>query len=104
MKVLIDEDGRLHIERAGTYRQQTCPFSFAIGMTTSCGDWCPHFGEPVFFSEEIIDNDTDSTLVPRVQLTLCHNTAFYIPEEDLVDFRGEKKMEAGSDENENQDR
>ena len=40
MKLKIDKDGNLHIERAGRWKKQTCPHA---GL---CGDHCPLFGEP----------------------------------------------------------
>jgi hypothetical protein len=43
MKIVIREDGTLELERAGKMRRQYCPFA---ADHPSCGDWCPHFGEP----------------------------------------------------------
>jgi hypothetical protein len=43
MKIVINEYGLLYLERAGTLKEQFCPFAHG---QTSCGDWCPHFGEP----------------------------------------------------------
>jgi hypothetical protein len=44
MKIQIDKDGLLCIERVGQMKAQQCP-----GMPQEivyCGDWCPLFGEP----------------------------------------------------------
>ncbi len=58
MKIKIDSEGRLWIERGGKYKMQECKdaiqyFFKAHGSTGSnsfinraCGDWCPLFGEP----------------------------------------------------------
>jgi hypothetical protein len=42
MKIVISEYGLLYLERAGTLREMVCPFAHG---QTSCGDWCPLFGE-----------------------------------------------------------
>ena len=42
MKIKIDEDGWLWLERAGEMKSQFC---FHDGVV-QCGDWCPAFGEP----------------------------------------------------------
>ena len=46
----INKDGWLEIERAGKMKQQFCPLQPEQNAfrTNRCGDWCPHFGEPVF--------------------------------------------------------
>ncbi len=43
MKIRIDKDGALGIERAGEMLHQDCPFHKSARY---CGDWCPLFGEP----------------------------------------------------------
>lgn len=47
MKILINKKGALSMERMGTMKEQYCPY---VGPhnngPVSCGDWCPHFGEP----------------------------------------------------------
>ncbi len=52
MKGKIRKDGSLVIyrgDKSGLYQQQWCPFSTFTTVTipTSCGQWCPHFGEPI---------------------------------------------------------
>jgi len=49
MKIVIDKAGLLYLERAGKLKGQACPFA---SEETSCGHWCPHFGEPD--SDEIV--------------------------------------------------
>ena len=44
MKIRIDKDGHLWLERAGEMRQQFCPHMPTDGG--ACGDWCPLFVEP----------------------------------------------------------
>ena len=47
MKGQIDSDGRLIIERGKVDRMMVCPFTQnVLSESPSCGDWCPHFGEP----------------------------------------------------------
>lgn len=47
MKIKIDKNGFLHIERAGQMKGQDCPYASRTDYgTSSCGDWCPHFKEP----------------------------------------------------------
>ncbi len=43
MKIKIEADGLLSIERVGHWRKQKCPYR---DNGTHCGDWCPLFGEP----------------------------------------------------------
>ncbi len=43
MKIKIDKNGALHIERAGVMNVQYCLHSPHVSR---CGDWCPAFGEP----------------------------------------------------------
>ena len=49
MKISIDSNGCLWLERAGKIQPQFCPFyvrrpeEHTVSM---CGDWCPHFGVP----------------------------------------------------------
>jgi hypothetical protein len=44
--------GVLYLERTGKMRPQFCKSSpfWPDGTPRSCGDWCPHFGEPVIGS------------------------------------------------------
>ena len=44
MRGIIDSKGKLLIEREGTLQYQFCPFSTSEEL---CGDWSPHFGEPM---------------------------------------------------------
>jgi hypothetical protein len=42
MKIKIDNEGCLWIERAGKMKAQICPYD---ENWTGCGDWCPLFHE-----------------------------------------------------------
>ena len=44
MKIKIDKDGQLAIERAGKFKGQGCPHD---NDGAKCGDWCPKFEEPI---------------------------------------------------------
>lgn len=48
MKILIDKNGWLHIERAGEMKRQYCLNGCKDDndYIRECGDWCPAFGEP----------------------------------------------------------
>lgn len=86
MKIKIDKNGTLLIERkgfnksVGEFKAAQCPFSAAqivvatAGSNTwNCGDWCPLFGE--------IYEDDD-----LYYLNLCHKH-LYFHEKDFVDER-----------------
>ena len=49
MKGLIDKNGWLAIERAGKMKSQYCPWTESDPDEEDryCGDWCPHFVEPI---------------------------------------------------------
>lgn len=61
MKIEIDEEGHLLLERGGEMKSQFCPYQ--PRSLVQCGDWCPLFGEPdIFFNGS---ND-------YFELTICH--------------------------------
>ena len=95
MKIKIDEDGLLSLERAGKMKQQRCPYKANYNiLEISCGDWCPHFKEPTFTTEKIvIDNESNTIQIKRVRvnLSLCHGAFLCISEEDFTDERGKEK-------------
>ena len=75
MKIKIDQDGFLMIQRRTNFRTVHCP----IMKNSLCGDWCALFGEPdryesPFFNEKYI------------RLELCHRI-FKIENEDFEDER-----------------
>lgn len=49
MKIKINNNGFLEIERAGIMKQQFCVN--APVSDCRCGDWCPMFGEPELAAE-----------------------------------------------------
>ena len=63
MRIEIDKDGNLLLERGGRMKGQFCPHDPA--MTNSCGDWCPLFREPDICAIE-------DQQVGRVEIGLCH--------------------------------
>ena len=71
MKIQIDQEGNLKIERAGRMKAQLCPFASTYGL--KCGDWCPHFDEP----EPCEQRQGTSTL------DLCHRRQLFGELEDL---------------------
>lgn len=76
MKIKIDTDGFLHVDRNGFMKRQRCPYS----VDMPCGDWCPLFVEPSFHkADDVVDFD-------NVEIALCriiHN----VPVADFVDER-----------------
>jgi len=44
MEGRINSTGQLYIKRGVRMKQQHCPFQ---QTSCACGDWCPHFEEPV---------------------------------------------------------
>jgi len=46
MRIKINKNGILEIERKGKWAEQLCPFSDP-GKADCCGHWCPLFEEPV---------------------------------------------------------
>jgi hypothetical protein len=69
MKILIDNMGCLHLERAGKMKKQLCPFSVLNpnGAPPGCGDWCPMFGEPEFTGV----NSSGAYSVDCFTMTIC---------------------------------
>ena len=72
MKIVIDVNGYLHLERAGDMNLQICPFDNRVAVSP-CGHWCPMFTEP--------EDTGDYTL-----LRLC-NTNLLCTNEDFSDLR-----------------
>jgi hypothetical protein len=71
MKIKIDNEGCLWIERAGKMKAQICPYD---ENWTGCGDWCPLF------------DDSDITDPQEgLGLCLCHNN---FPNATVIDERG----------------
>ena len=85
MKIKINRDGGLEIERAGVYNKQYCPFfacSEAEGFQFSyCNDSCPHFGEP----SGVTHKDDVAPMIG--ELHLCHNK---ILNGEIIDERKEE--------------
>lgn len=55
MKLKIDSEGKLLIERAGKWVNQFCPFN---SENNYCSDSCPLFGEPEGSTLKICDIKT----------------------------------------------
>ena len=67
MKGKVDEGGFLHIERAGKYVLQYCPFSSGGEVAVKCGHWCPLFGEP----------RGERCAGEEIKLDICKKTLFF---------------------------
>ena len=78
MKIEIDKDGYLWLERGGTMERQYCPFH---GSGRLCGDWCPHFS--VYH--------TDGSFGKMVEIVLCKDTGgISVPLSNFTDKRGQE--------------
>lgn len=67
MKIRITKEGWLEIERAKRFKRQYCPFALEGGLGLStCGDWCPLFGE-----------------ISLIGLKLCHRDLFVDSFDDM---------------------
>lgn len=65
-KIMIDENGALHLERAGKLKPQFCKDT---GFQRPCWDGCPCFGNP---KEDFdYDEDTGAILSKTVIIALC---------------------------------
>jgi len=90
MKFRINKDGFLEIFRGSQFSLQYCPFN----REGICGDWCPHFGEPIMEVDEIefpgahTEKEYKEHGKPR-QLYLCHGTQLWTESgEFFEDLRG----------------
>ena len=68
----ICKDGSLEIKRTDLFKTQDCPFrSYHFhGKQESCGDWCPHFGEPK-------PQCSEHSFPAKVILEICHGKILY---------------------------
>lgn len=68
--ILIDSQGFLSVERIpGKMKPCFCPIA-SPNMTIRCGDWCPHFNEPVFHGTQ------DGIPIGELHLTCQSGTSF----------------------------
>ena len=87
MKGKIWIDGHLMILRGREMSPQNCPYAQAIG--TTCGDWCPLFGEPYPHTERrnhFNALDLSTELTGKTALSLCHKTLIF---DEFTDEREE---------------
>lgn len=86
IRLAITPDGGLLVGRAVKYtvelKRQTCPYT-EHGDNSPCGDWCPHFMEPV-----LEPGHGDSA----VMVQLCHGTAHFCAESEFADYRETGKV------------
>ena len=90
MKLKIDENGYLYIERAGKMREQVCPY----GCGRGCGDWCPHFkirvsNSPVCISPE--GERASIVNVDQIKIKICggdqYNLTSHPSRDSFIDER-----------------
>lgn len=72
MRIEIDEDGSLRLDRGGKMKNQLCPYT----EESRCGDWCPLFREPYYFENDKV-----------MEVSLCRG-AHQCKKEDFTDRRG----------------
>ena len=53
---VIDPNGFLQRSRKDKLQPQFCPMA-SPNMTIRCGDWCPHFGEPVYDPKQLTGHE-----------------------------------------------
>lgn len=53
---VIDPNGFLQRERKGKLKPLFCPLA-SPNMTIKCGDWCTHFGEPVYDPKQMTGHE-----------------------------------------------
>jgi hypothetical protein len=65
MKIRLDKNGHLWLERAGKMKQVECPYSYNHYMDdfrALCGDWCAKFREnsnhPIYKNIEVCGTNT----------------------------------------------
>lgn len=82
MKIKIDENGDLCVERKGRFIVAHCPFAYD---SVCCGHWCPLFGEPEEYYRHRWTGTETIKYCAGHTLTLCHGTVL---KGELVDERG----------------
>jgi len=84
MEGRIDNGGCLGIYRKGALRPQYCMHQADTEKLIRCGDGCPQFGEPVYYSAlEALEEFNCAG--PFVKLTICQNRNLVF--ENLIDKR-----------------
>jgi hypothetical protein len=86
MKIEINKQGYLNLERAGQMKSQLCPHNFystRLDDWVHCGDWCPLFSEPFYTDENRI-----------VHIGLCHRTEIHCKAKDFLDERTTNTQES----------
>lgn len=88
MKILIDKNGWLHLDRAGKMKVQICPYATSHStLVKNCGDWCPLFGEPEQFDTmECVPKAGRPLNAVRVKICRGMFSAYL---EDFTDERGD---------------
>ncbi len=82
---MITPEGLLLVNRKGAFIPQICPYT---NQGLECGDWCPHFHEPVEISGSTIN------------LQLCHRDQIVFTR--LDDFRTADRFVEEEPENQEQ--
>ena len=70
MKIGLDANGYLYVERNGSIQEKICPYH-ALGR--GCGLWCPHFDREVSLKERD-DLGLLHRECPPNYIGLCHGT------------------------------
>lgn len=83
MKIQISPSGELEIFRSHGFKTQKCIYTEA----KSCGDRCPHFGEPRLCGT----NRTDR--IRWIELDICQERQLHIDVEDFQDLRTKPESE-----------
>jgi hypothetical protein len=82
MKIVIDYNGDLLIERKGVMKTQYCPYMSGNNNYVLCGDNCPHFNEP-----KIKYVSGDIPFISMIVIELCNNKILTCTENEFTDER-----------------
>jgi len=76
MKIKIDKNGSLHLERAGKMRKVNCPFSLIQynKLYNSCGDWCALFDITQTTTTVSQGGTTKIHTIKNAKIELCKKT------------------------------
>lgn len=103
MKIKIDKEGYLFLERGGKMKEQQCPYANIYTPSSfggdhdiypynsvdpkPCGDWCPLFDRDLKH-DDIKDFDGILDMVGKKIFPLCNGTILVCRPEDFTDERG----------------
>ena len=85
MKIKIDKNGDLALERHGQFKLQCCPYQEGV----YCGDWCPLFQEPKYSGTRKPEY-SNITVEGTYYLKICR-ADIYTDKPDFIDERNQNE-------------